>query len=593
MILQIIQQILGIILFLLSGILLSYIVFSKTDIIKRVVYSIVLAVSVLTILGVFLYLLNLLTSTNTILSLIFLILLFLLILKSKDRQYKTHFNRDIWYLLFFSLIGTAFRFWFVKSIKNFGDAYNYAFEFVGKTVPNLGFYTGMATDHSRYIGSGVVSSISNILGLSNQLLSIFLITFVFLGFVYLIFSTFRNKKLAYLGVALMALGPIEIFHNTLSIGIGSLSYISLFSLFLLFKTEDKNIFWIALLLAIVMMFTYYTASMIMFLTSTGFIFALFIKDLIRTRKLTETFKNSLTNKKIRAFLLIAIIVASYTYIFSNMMVYTFARIEDFSDVKKSSFTITEPITKASIIETITKVSTNNYKGPTFFGLSAVGWQEVFFFLCGLTFIFHIVRKRNFSENNIDLLLCLIPISIVSYGFFHVNLPTRIFNYFAFFGLLVINIPKKYFKIFFILSFIFILITSFYFAKDKRIFFETSDKEIEGALWISNSLQGKVFSDQRFIGRLILEGYYNVTGATDDDPLVYNLFYQNDSSIFLDAINILNVDLSVDYIVLTEKMQKQYILMLDFPQKPLINTELYEENLIKVYDNGDVKVYKIN
>ena len=308
-------------------------------------------------------------------------------------------------------------------------------------------------------------------------------------------------------------------------------------------------------------------------------------------------KNSLTNKKIQAFLLIAIIVASYTYIFSNMMVYTFARIEDFSDVKKSSFTITEPITKASTIESITKVSTtkvstNNYKSPTFFGLSTVGWQEVFFFLCGLTFIFHIVRKRNFSENNLDLLLCLIPISIVSYGFFHVNLPTRIFNYFAFFGLLVINIPKKYFKIFFILSFIFILITSFYFAKHKRIFFETSDKEIEGALWISNSLEGKVFSDQRFIGRLILEGYYNVTGATDDDPLVYNLFYQNDSSIFLDTINILNVDLSVDYIVLTEKMQKQYILMLDFPQKPLINIELYEENLARIYDNGDVRVYKI-
>jgi hypothetical protein len=105
------------------------------------------------------------------------------------------------------------------------------------------------------------------------------------------------------------------------------------------------------------------------------------------------------------------------------------------------------------------------------------------------------------------------------------------------------------------------------------------------------LKGKIFSDIFFANQLISNGYYNVTGADDNDILVYSLFYQSNPSIFLDAIKTLDIDLNVDYIALTKRMQEQYILMVNFPQKPLINRELYEENLIKVYNNGDVKVYK--
>ena len=590
MILQIIQQILGVALFLLPGILLSYIIFSKIDIIKRAVYSIVLAISILTILGAFLYLLNLLTSINIILSLIFLILLFLLILKLGNKRHKTEFNKDIWYLIFFSLVGTAWRLWFLNSVKSFGDAYGYATKFIGKAVPNLGFYTGIATDRASYIGLKASESIFRSFSLNITYLNIFLITFIFLGFIYLVFSEYRNRKLAYLGVALMALGPIELFHSTLSITGHSLSYLSLFPLFLLFKSEEKKIFWVALLLATAMMFTYYTTSMVMLLASVCFIIALFIKELIKTKNLARTLRNSLTNKKILLFLLIITILASYVYLFSNMLTFSVKEAQDFSTIKKT----TSSIVKKTTIKTDsfpTDSFPNKYKDPTFLGFSAIGWQSIFFLLCGLTFIFYIIRKRNFSENNIDLLLCLIPVSIISYGFLHVDYQTRIFDYFAFFGLLVINIPKKYFKIFFILSFIFILISGFYVVKDRKMFFEKSEEEIEAALWISNSLQGKVFSDQVFINHLISNGCYNVTGARDDDPLVYNLFYQNDPSVFLETIEILNVNFNVDYIALTKRMQEQYILMLNFPQKSLITTELYEENLIKVYDNGDVKVYE--
>ncbi len=577
MILQIIQPILWMIILFLPGILLSYIIFPKTDIIKRAVYSIVLAVSISTILSAVLYLLGLLTPMNTVLVLISIILLFL-ILKLK-RKCKTAYNPDVWYLLLFSLIGTIWRLLFLKSIKNFGDAYFYSGKFIGEKVPDLGFYSGMVVDHSNYIGGETANAIFNFFSLNNQYLNVFLITFIFLGLVYLLFGEYRNKKLAFIGVALMCLGPIEIFHSTLSVIGHPLSYISLFLLFLLFKTKDNRMFLTAFLLAIAMMFVYYTASMIIMSSSIGFIIALSTKELIKTKNLGRAFKNSLKNQKILLFLLIFMIVALYTYVFSNMMVYTLDRTQAPLSIKKSISTVTEAVS-------------TKYRDPAFLGLSAIRWQILFFFLMGLTFIFYLIIKMDFSKENLDLLLCLIPILIISYGFIHVNLPIRIFDYFAFFGLLVLKIPKKYLRIFFILSFIFILITGFYVAKDKRVFFETSDKEIEGAREISESFDGRIFSDQSFINQLVLNNYYNVTGAYDEDPLVNDLFYGNNISAFIEAKDYLRINLSVSYIAITKRMREQYILMLNYPSKPIRNMAFYEGELVKVYDNGDAMVYKV-
>jgi hypothetical protein len=475
---------------------------------------------------------------------------------------------------FFSLIGTFWRLWFWGGIKNVSDVSAYAFKFVGSAVPDLGFYTGLAADRTSYIGLKAAEISLRYLSVNNKFLGIFLVTFVFLGFIYIIFNEYRNKKTAYMGIVLMALGPVELFHMTSSIVGHSFAYVSIFPLFLLFKLEEKGIFWVALLSAIVMAFTYYTGSVVMLLASLGFTIALFAKDLIETRKLTKTLKNFLKNEKVQAFLLIAIILIGFIYIFSNMWAYSLRRLEtlrDFLDINLATA----------------------YKDPVFLGLSALRWQMIFFFLCGLTFISSMIRKRSFSKGDIDLLFCLIPILIVSYGFLHVNLPTRIFDYFAFAGLFFLTIPEKYFKQFFILSFVFILISSFYIVKDKKIFFETSDKEIEGVAWIRNTLKGKIFSDQFFINQLILKGYFNVEGANDKSPLVYNLFYQDNLPVFLGAINILIRDLKIDYIVLTKRMQEAYILMLYPPQSHLINIRLYEDHLHKVYDNNDVRVYKLN
>jgi len=573
------QQFFGIILFFLPGTLLSYIIAQRTDIIKRTVYAVLLSPLIAVLLGILLHFLGLFNPICIVSSLIFLNLFFLLtifILKIKTR---TYFNHNLWYLLFFSLTGTLWRILFLKSISNFSDTYGYSYKFIENSIPNLGFYTGMAIDHSRFIVGDIFFRVCKFLYLDNfiNFVGIFLMTFLFLGFIHLIFSEYRNKKLAFIGVALMSLGPIEIFYSTAGFFGHSFSYLALFSLFLLYRSEDKSYFPITLLLSITMVFTYFTSAMINFLVSIGFIVSIFIKGLYREKHIKYTVLKCLKNQKLLFFMLIAII--SSLFIFGSYSL---------KEYKSGNLQL---VTKHIISYPLMR-----YHDPTFLGLSAIRWQMLFFFLCGLSLIFYLINKRFDKKSlleNADLILCSIPVLIVSFMFFYSNLPTRIFNYFAFFGLLAIKIPRKYLRSFFILSFIFIFLTSWFVAKDKRVFFETSDKEIEGALWINNSLKGKIFSDQPFVNQLVLNGYYNVTGAYDDDPLIYNLFYQNDSYMFLNAVNTLTTDLNARYIVITKRMQQKYILMVNVPQKPLININVYERYLEKIYDNGDSRVYKTN
>ena len=146
---MILQEIIGIIFFLAPGFLLSYIIFSKSDIIERLTYSIISASLLFSITFVFSHILQILDLLKIIW--IFLILLLLIIVIFKKKNYKTYFNKDIYYVALFSLIGTIWKALFLLPIKHPGDAYRYAFGFLKNEVPNLGFYTGMAKDHSKYI----------------------------------------------------------------------------------------------------------------------------------------------------------------------------------------------------------------------------------------------------------------------------------------------------------------------------------------------------------------------------------------------------------------------------------------------------------
>lgn len=569
----------GVVAFLVPGILISFILFPETDIIERTVYSLSLSIGCLGIISIFLYYIGLLNQFFFFIVYACLVLTVALIIfkKYNKETYKTEYKKPILFILLFSLLGTIFRYLFEKSILNPNNPYAYSFKFIGNKVPNLGYYTGMALDKSEYVGNITTGKILEYFYMGSGIITIFLTVFLFLGFIFLVFREYRqDQRLAYLGVAIMAMGPIELFYSNTSIYGHSLSYIVLLPLFLLFKSKNTRIFWLALLFSIVMMITYYTSSVIIILCCSGFLLALLIKSILETKSIKKTFFLLLKDKKFLYFLIILFIIFLYVFFFSKMSNYSFGMLQDSSYLKIATKNLS--------------LSANTlYKDPTFLFLSAIRWQMVFFFLCGLTFIFHLLLKRKISKEDSDLLLCLIPVAIISYGFWYTNLPARIFDYFAFFGLMNFKLPQKYFKSIFFVFLIFILISGFFIARDKKVFLSITEKETMGAKEIKNIITEKIFSDEVFANQLILNGYYNVTGANDKDQLVKNLFYQNDKNTFLNSINYLKQH-GVNYVAITKRMREKYILMVNFPQKPIFDFDMYQNNLKKIYDNGDVNLY---
>ena len=570
-------------LFFLPGTFFCYILFPKTDLVKRVVFSMLLAVSLSGLLGIILYYFGQFSSINMVLGLLILSIIFALFLTCKKKEFQTYVNKDIGFITLLSLIGSLAKLYFFNSISNISDAYGYAFNFVGKKVPDLGFYTGMATDRASYIGLNVIKNIQDIFLTHNTFILYFLITFLFLGLIYIVFLEYReNRVLALAAVALMSFGPIELFHNLISPSGHSLSYISLLPFFLYFKSKDKNLFWVCLLIALTMMFTYYTTTIIMIIASCGFICAMGIKKI---------YHGKIEMRKLFGFLCIIVVLTGYVYIGTGLWNYSFGRLTD-----DSSFNTSLNLVSSSIGESVANNTHSNfYKNPSILGLSAIRWQALFFFVCGLTFVWYICKllsQRKYeeflTEYTIDLLLCLIPVVLVSLAFFFLYLPARIFDYFAFFGLLVLCIHKKYYRAFLIFSVSFILITSLFVARDTKVFFDLSPQESQGAMWVSKHLEGRIFTDMVFANQLIGQKYYNVTGTDDNNILVSSIFYQNNKDVFIQAIAQLK-DNNISYIAITKRMKNNYVLMVNYPQRA-IDTLTFFDYLPKVFDNGDVEIY---
>jgi len=581
---MIILSLLAIALLFLSGIFLSYFFFPICNIIERAAYSIIFSICSTTIAG---YLLTFLSIKDPILPVILVIIASagLLIYKAHKapdlkKTFKTSYNKDILFIALFSLIGAVWRYLFLKSTNNFGDAYVYAGRFENGATPDLGFYTGMVKDHSNYYTAGsILNNFFTYFQTNWLFFGILIITFLYLSFIYFLFTNYtENRKLTFAGLALMSLGPIEIFYTTISYYGHAFSYITLFSLFLFFKSKN-NIFWPTAFLAAYSTLTYYTGTIIVILASSLFLFALTIKEYLDRRSLKGIFSRLAKNKKAIGFFIIFILSITYLLLFSNMQNFSTSFISNSQEPRQPLKFIIEKITNSG----------NMYSDPGFLGLSSMRWQILFFLLCGITFIFYLMLKRSVSEKDIDILLCFIPVVIISFCFFYANIPTRIFSYFAFFGLMILKIPNRYYKIFLVASLIFITATSIFIAKDKKIFFEAPQGEIAGAKTISESLDGKIFSDEVFVNQLVLSGFYNVTGADDADQMVENLFYQNNKRIFLNSIDYLEKS-GVDYIVITKRMIEKYVLMVNYPQRAIINYDLYENNLKNVYSNGYINVY---
>ncbi|GAI54237.1 unnamed protein product, partial [marine sediment metagenome] len=117
-------------------------------------------------------------------------------------------------------------------------------------------------------------------------------------------------------------------------------------------------------------------------------------------------------------------------------------------------------------------------------------------------------------------------------------------------------------------------------------FTNSDDEIRAAKWVSENLNEIILSDERFISLVIQNNYFKVNGFEDNSPYVYPTFYRNDP----EEVRMVMRELRAGYFATTKRMRDDYILMLNFPQVPMENGQMYEENFTKVYDNGDVKVY---
>lgn len=514
-----------------------------------------------------------------------------------------------------SLVGFAFKLWFFLPVKNFSGCYDYAVKFIRGTVPNLGFYTGMAIDHSYYI-LGKLNGFVSFLDI-NSYLQIFLSVFVYLGFLYILFKAYKKTGVALWFFALLSVFPIELFQN-LDIGILLISYISIISLFILIKKNNWGFFILCLIISGLLAVQYYTATMAIILISLGFTIAILIKSFIKYKNIKSTFKSIFQDKHFLMYLLVLIISSLLMLLFTEMWNFTGGKLQNVSDINHTvSYisTVAENSTQNIINNSTKNVASNNtqnianvtsnstqnianvtdsYQAQRFFGFSAIGWQSIFFVFCGFTFVLYAIlclfKKTPWGKDDEDILYGIIPISMLGLAFLYINYPARIFDYLSFFAILALKIPKKYLKFFLLISFIFMAISNIYAINDKRIFFGASDGELAAAREIAvNNLNGRIFSDECFADKLILSDYYSVTGTDDKDEIVKGLFYSADESMFKNAVNNLK-NSGVSYIATTKRMRNEYILMLNFPQKPLTNENFYKKDLNKIYDNGDVEVY---
>ena len=66
-----------------------------------------------------------------------------------------------------------------------------------------------------------------------------------------------------------------------------------------------------------------------------------------------------------------------------------------------------------------------------------------------------------------------------------------------------------------------------------------------------------------------------------------IYYNYDQNATIKALR----SFDATYIAITKRMREEYILDLNLPQEPMTNEQMYEDYFIKIYDNGDVRVYE--
>jgi len=607
---EIILRFLGSLLFFLPGILMSFIIFPSTTILKRFLFSIALSVSLLTFLGMFLAFIKELKFYPVIFSLIFLCFFLFLILrvKIKKEKLKTIFKKKPFFLVFFfSLLGTLWRIFLKIKFNLSGDTYLYAAYLIEKSiketgsfliqVPHLNFYSGMVGGHAHYLGGTIVRIIWKLIGLNFDFINIFLGVFLYLGFCYLtvLFLT-KKRNLAVLATFLMAFGPVEIWKTTQSFFGHPLSYIALFSLFIFFFSPTLGYFFLALFVSFALILSYYTGAMVVMIISFGFLIANMIFEFLKRRKIA---KEIFLNRKNFLFLLIIFLSFLFVFLITNANKYTQAHIKYIAFKTKTnllSFSAQELEQKPKEEHSFQEISSPmslplknyHYTGPfKIFGFPLLALEDFIFLSLPLFFLFYFFFSRERKKEDVLMLLCFIPVCLLSSGFLIVNSPERILYYFTFFTIASIRTKKE--NLLKLGIFLFLITIIFCFLRFyQRPYLTKFESEIQAAKWIKENIQGIVFTDQHFANILILNDFYNVQGIVDKDEKNFILYRQEDPQKIRKVLK----SLGVDYIAITKRMREIYILSLNFPQIPMSNEEVYDKNFKKVYDNGDIKIYKI-
>lgn len=584
--------------------LLSTLLFDETDRIRKTVFGICFSMAIFAIMNFFNHVVGVTSATAGAAEYAAIAAAFFFIYVTRKKATPiAQIGMHAWIIIGLAALGSIWKWAFLAPIKHLSTAYDYADMFAKDAVPDLGFYTGMASDHANYISkTGNAFWLQIEQGVSAFGISLFLMTLAYLGFVYILTADYsESPRKGLFAAAVMSLAPFEIFYTSGGVFGHPIAYIAIFTLFYFFMSKKSDM-WARFALAgsacLSMSTMYYTSTMANIIVCAGFCLAILLEKIMARKReskhqafapaFAHATSASISDGRTRGFIAIGLISAGIFFAISNDMI-------DFTDdLVRDTATIRSISTIASNASTTvspTGETLRPYRDPNTLGISAIRAEAIIFIIFGLTFV---LLLRNPGERERRIFLASIPAALGAFAFIYAGYPARAFDYFAFFGLTLLTVPcqagPRARAIAISATLIAIALLGTQVMRDKRMFFSQSDGEIAGAAWIAEHLDGRVFSDQAFINLLIQDGYHDVTGTSDTDPRLTDLFYADDKDRFMAAIGSDFPSGKIRYFVTTTRMREKYILMLNTPQIPISNEALIDMSLEKLYDNGDVRIY---
>ncbi|MEK6823065.1 MAG: hypothetical protein AABY13_04500, partial [Nanoarchaeota archaeon] len=568
---------------LLPGILLSFVIMRTATLAMRAASAIVLGLCTIILVGSVLAFLDSMTVVNVLIALSVLSFVFMIVLVRSRRSIGIISEPHQWAVLALAAAGVLWRtflFW-IAEVK--GDAFGYAPHIIMKSlaerhswlikVPNLSFYTGMVKDHAKYIGGEILHLVWDATALDTRVMPLVLALFT-AATILLTYHVVRRYTqrtgLAFVAAAVMAIGPAEIWQLTYTFWAHPLAMIVLLLLFITFIEDSAAYRWLTGIVCVATLLSYYTASIMIVVLCAGFIVATMTRRLIARRSRVLTANTAF-------FLCMLFLGLLFVYGIADMSKYTTQNIVALKTTvaKATPATVERPPTG---YVTPANVRIGN--------ISFLWIEERLLLLCGLTFFIYLLVARPVLRD-MNILLALIPACMLSVAFHVVHMPDRAYDYFAWLAIAALRLPKRILLPCCIILLLFFAGSVTYRA-DSFPFLTYPDAERDAAAWIKLNINGTVFSDETFANVLIQRNFFNVRGMADTDMRNIPVYFKDNPREAFATLRAFNAT----YIVITRRMQEQYILGVNFPQRPMNNSQMYEDEFPKVFDNGDTRIYKV-